>query len=108
MKTPFGSTVAAIRLAQMVEDNPKARRFVSSTLSEFNNLLMKAARGEDVKASRCLYILVRNEFIQRVDSSSTDPDVKSYLKNVLHTNYKKYKQGLEYRYDAIKRIRKSS
>ena len=50
-------------------------------------------------------ILVRNEFIQRVDSSSSDPIIKSYLKNVLHTNYKKYKMGLEYRYNAIKNTR---
>lgn len=97
MKTPFGSTDAAITLAKIVENDRRSRRYVSSTLSEFNHLLVVARQMNDYHISRYVYNLIRDEFLQRIEATDKPLEIKSYLKNVLISHFRKHVKSLEYR-----------
>lgn len=84
MKTPFGNTVAAIKLAEMVQDNPRARRYVSSTLSELGKILREIQVGMGNPTGIILCRLVRDTFLDKVkQSEKISPETASFLKNVI-------------------------
>ena len=90
---PYGNTVAAVKLAEMVEDNPKARSYVGSTLTELNTMLGQLFQVKDTYTKRLLCLMIKQEFEQRLDSSSClDPKVHSYLLNVVRTTCKIFKR----------------
>ena len=92
-KTPYGNTVAAVKLAEMVQDNPKARSYVSSTLSELNCLLVQLFQIRDNRTRRLLCMMIKREFEQRLsEAHALDFKVRSYLLNVVKTNCKIFKR----------------
>lgn len=84
MKTPFGNTGAAIKLAEMAENNPRARRYISSTLSELGNILRGIQVGVKKPTGRLLCRLVRDTFIEKVNrSEKLSLEMASFLRNVI-------------------------
>lgn len=69
MKTPFGNSGAAIKLAEIVENNPRSRRYVSSTLSELGAVLRNLFSVKEPSTQRYLCRLVQQQFIERVKTS---------------------------------------
>lgn len=93
MKTPFGNSSAAIKLAQMVENDPKARSYVGSTIQELNRLLGQLYFIHDLKTRRNLCNIVRHSYEERIEKSAVDSKVGSFLKNVVVAycrNFKRY------------------
>lgn len=85
MKTPFGKSAAAIRLAEMVENDPKSRSYVSSTLSELTETLYQLNYISNCKTRRHLCNLVKDSFLKRLQSGTRPPLVNSFLKNLIIT-----------------------
>ena len=93
MKTPFGNTGAAIKLAEIVETNPRSRRYVSSTLSELSNILHNIISVKEMPTRRYLCMLVRDQFIDRVKKSEKlSPAEASFLANVITTRCRSWKK----------------
>lgn len=93
MKTPFGNTVAAIKLAEIVDKTPNARKYVSTILSELGNLLYQITWVRSDKAKRHLYKMVKETFIRRIEYSDRLPnEAVSYLKNVVITKCRSFKK----------------
>ncbi len=96
MKTPFGNSVAAIKLAEIVENNPRSRRYVSSTLSELGSVLRNLFSVQELPARRYLCRLVQNQFVERVKASEKlSPEEASFLMNVIMTRCRSYKKHFD-------------
>lgn len=99
MKTPYGKTVAGVKLAEMVKDNSKARSYVSSTLSQLNGILVQLFQIRDNRTRRLLCMMIRREFEQRISQASgLDMKIYSYLRNVIQTNCKIFKRNADKTY----------
>lgn len=84
MKTPFGNTSAAIKLAEIVESNPRERRYISSILSNLGNILHGIRVGIKHPTKRTLCRLVRDAFIEKVNQSEKlSSETASFLRNVI-------------------------
>lgn len=93
MKTPFGNSVAAIKLAEIVENNPRSRRYVSSTLSELGRVLRNLFSVKETPTQRYLCRLVQQQFIERVHDSQKLSSVEaSFLSNVITARCRSYKK----------------
>jgi len=90
MKTPFGATPAAIKLAQIVDQDRKARQYVGSVLSEMNGLLIQLAVVKNMRVRLDLYRRLRPSFLSQIESSAQSAEVKSFLKNVVNTTFKMF------------------
>ena len=101
----FGKTKAAIALAEMVEENPTARRRISSLLSEFSHQMMTIVLAREPKTVIICLKLLRDYTIGRLDNTKSilPEKIKSYAKNVIVYRHRAFKAGFEY---VIKHHRK--
>ena len=98
MKTPFGNTGAAVKLAEIVETNPRSRRYVSSTLSELGSILHNIIYIKEMPVRRYLTMVVRDQFIQRIKQSGKLSEVEaSFLANVITTKCRSFKKSFDQR-----------
>lgn len=88
MKTPFGATPAAIKLAQIVDQDRKARQYVGSVLSELNGLIVQLYVVKSYRLHLLLLRRLQPSFLSQIDSSAQSPVVKSFLKNVVRTTFR--------------------
>ncbi len=100
MKTPFGNTKAAIKLAEIVENNPRSRRYVSSTLSELGCVLRNLFSIKEHPTRRYLCCLVQRQFIDRVRASQKlAPLEASFLINVITSKCRTIKRYFDAKVD---------
>jgi hypothetical protein len=96
MKTPYGNTVAAIKLAELVENDSKSRSYVSKTIGELNHILDQLYCIYDYKTRRKLCLLVRDSFLQRITPSNSRSGVlDSYLRNLIVTRCRVTKRSFD-------------
>jgi hypothetical protein len=98
MKTPFGNTVAAIKLAEMVENDKKSRRIVSEYFRIYMEMLTGVNGIRSVKTKKRALQIFRTYYFYSVQTDIRLPvEVKSYLLNVMaayHRGVQKAKQQL--------------
>jgi hypothetical protein len=93
MKTPFGNTVAAIKLAELVENDPKGRRYVSSTLSELGSIMRHLFSITDTHTRSNLCGMIKQIYVQKtIQNPYLDPKVASFLQNVIITRCRSFKK----------------
>lgn len=88
MKTPFGNTTAAIRLAEMVSTNKKIRRTVSCYYTDYRRMLRSVEKIEDIKLSRKSLSIYRLYYFRLVRESYLPEEIKTYLLNVMSAYHK--------------------
>ena len=90
MKTPFGSSVAAIKLAEMVENNKKVQRTVGTYFTDYMRMLVATIGGiKDLQCKRKALLILRKHYFEIVNRDITLPSkVKGYLLNAMATQHK--------------------
>lgn len=81
----FGSSPAAIKLAEMINEQEYNPRRVSNILNSFNSMIYHT-NSIDVTAAIHIMRLVYEDSIKKCNS--LDAPFDSYTKNVLNTSYK--------------------
>jgi hypothetical protein len=92
MKTPFGNSGAALKLAELVENDINSRRYVSSTLSELGLTVFGLFQIQNPKIRRHLCDVVKRDYLVNINSSAIPDKTKSYLKNVVLTKCRSVKR----------------
>lgn len=96
MKFTFGKTPSAQKLEQLLENNPNARRRVSSVLSAYTNQLLQITQAREPRTVRLCMELLRNDMLRRLDrKKNLSEDMKTYSKNVVITRYRAFRNGFE-------------
>lgn len=95
MKKPFGNSGAAIRLAELVEEDKNSRRYVSSTLSELGSTLGGIYFVRNDRVRRALCDLVKKDYLVKISSSVIPDKTKSYLRNVVITKCRAAKRTFD-------------
>jgi HD superfamily phosphodiesterase len=96
MKFTFGKTSAAVRLEQLVENNPTARRKISAILSEYTNQLLLIAQARDPRTVRLCMELLRDYTLRRFDvKKSLTDDMKTYSQNLVIARYRAFRKGFD-------------
>jgi hypothetical protein len=94
MKLSFGKNKASLRLVAIVENNPAARRRVSSILSEHTQQMMAIITARDPKVVRLCLKMLREYTIKRIDSvHHFSPEIKMYCKNVVIGRFRAHLNG---------------
>ena len=97
MKNTFGKTPAAFRLADLVENNPSARRKVSSLLSRYTSQMFEASEIKDPDTAKLCLHLLRNHALGLLELKPTLPsDVRSYAKNLVNARYRVFRKEYNY------------
>jgi hypothetical protein len=106
MKGTFGSTPASIRLEQLVENCPPARRKVQTILSLYTNQLLQITQAREPGTVHLCMELLRDYTLRRIDvAKNLTEDMKTYTKNVVTTRYRVFLHCFD---DVIKHARKKS
>jgi hypothetical protein len=96
MKFTFGKTSAAQRLEQLVENNPSARRRVTTVLSDYTNQLLLITQVKDPRTVRLCMELLRDYTLRRIEVKKTlTGEMKTYTQNVITTRYRAFRNGFE-------------
>ena len=96
MKFTFGKTLAAKRLEELLENNPSARRRVSTVLSEYTNQLLLITQAKDPRTVKLCMELLRDYTLRRLEvKRSLTPDMKTYSQNVVISRYRAFRKGFE-------------
>jgi hypothetical protein len=88
---PYGNSLAALTLYKIAKDDKKLRRKIARTLSDYQNHLNSIPFLRTEFSRRYFLHLVYKDFCQRVELDIIkldNPEVKSYLLNVLDARYK--------------------
>ncbi len=89
MKFTFGKTPAAIRLENLVKDNPSARRKVSRLLSGYTKQLLLATSAKDPATVRLLFELLCKYHLSRIEVlENLEENVRTYTENVIKSRYR--------------------
>ncbi len=84
MKTPFGNTTAAVKLAKMVEDNKKFRRIVSGYFGTYLKMLNSLSDIRNIISKRKALLIFRDYYIRSVKNDIMLPyEIKTHLLNVM-------------------------
>jgi len=109
MKFTFGKTSAAQRLEQLMENNPTARRRISTVLSEYTNQLLLITQARDPRTVRLCMELLRDYTLRRIDvKKNLTPEMKTYSQNVVITRYRAFRNGFESVSRMIKAVEKDN
>lgn len=95
MKYTFGKTAAALRLEELVENNPPIRRRISSLLSKYTNQLLLITQMRDPETVRVCMELLRDHTLNRLDSKHLPTEILTYTKNIVITRYRAFRRGFE-------------
>jgi len=103
MKTPFGTSVAAIKLAEMVKDNKKVQRAVGTYFTDYMRMLVATIGGiKDLQCKRKALLILRKHYFETVNSDVSLPsDVKGYLLNAMAAQHKNVQKALLLLYGNI-------
>jgi len=101
MKFTFGKTSAAVRLEQLVENSPIARRKISAILSDYTNQLLLVTQARDPRTVHTCMELLRDYTLRRFDVKKhlTD-EMRTYAQNVVVTRYRAFRKG----FDSVQRV----
>lgn len=90
-KNTFGDSEAAIVLAKILNKKEDANQlsYVSSTWSQYNEYFNHYLEKVDKKYLKTTLSCLRKAFLERVEFSKLDTEVKTYLKNIMVTKFKK-------------------
>lgn len=96
MKFTFGKTPAAIKLEQLVQNNPSARAKITALLSEYTNQLLLITQIKEPKTVRQCMAMLRDFNLKRLDTKTglTD-DMRTYAKNVVTCRYRVFRHGFD-------------
>ena len=96
MKTPFGSSVAAIKLAQMVEENKKVRKAVGTYFTDYMRMMVAAIGGiKYIKCKRKVLLILRKHYFDMVNRDvSLSPEIKGYLLNTMAAQHKNIQKAM--------------
>lgn len=104
MNFSFGRTAAAVKLEQLVKDNPSARRKVTTLLSDYTNKLLIVTQAKDPETVRLCMEMLRDYTLRRLDvKQNIPPEVKTYTQNVIIARYRVFRKG----FDDVVRILKN-
>jgi len=97
MNYTFGKSPAAQELERLLENNPIARRKITTLLSEYTDKLLKIAAMKDTDAGLLCMSLLRDHAHSRVDKKvNLSTEVRSYTKNVLTAKYRVYAETYKF------------
>lgn len=97
MKTPFGNTVAAIKLAKMIENNKTLRKIVAGYFGDYLRMLGSTLNIHNIKSKRRALIIFRKYYFDAVENDSRIPsEIKGYLLNSMSA----YHRGISIRFDS--------
>lgn len=85
---PFGKTPAAVRMENLVVENPSARRKISRLLSRYTEQLLNVTGAKDPATVRLCMELVRNYQLKRLDLIQLPEDVRTHAKNLVIGRYR--------------------
>ena len=103
-KYTLGDSPAAVTLAKLLNDKKTPRKRITSKLSRFNEDLTKIAKIKDITLSKKCAWFLRCDLIDYLDHLNTTKEIKSYAKNVVCRQYRKYIQAYETVFAMLKRI----
>ena len=107
MKFTFGRTAAAVKLAELVEKSPTARRQISALLSLYTSQLLEVVQAKNPRTVRLCMELLRDYTLRRVEvKKNLTDDMKTYTKNVVITRYRAYRNGFDDVNRALERRKK--
>lgn len=96
MKFTFGKTSAAMRLEQLVENHPTARRRISAILSDYTNQLLLITQAREPRTVRLCMELLRDYTLRRFDvKKNLTDEMKTYSQNVVITRYRAFRRGFD-------------
>lgn len=95
MKPTFGNSRAALKLAELVQDDRNSRRYVSSILSDLGLTIFGIYQVKNPKIRRNLCDVVKRDCLVKINASAIPDQVKSYLKNVVLTKCRSVKRYLD-------------
>lgn len=85
-----------MRLEQLVENNPAARRKISAILSDYTHQLLLICQTRDPRTVHLCMELLRDYTLRRFDVKKhlTD-DMRSYAQNLVITRYRAFRKGFD-------------
>jgi len=105
MKNTFGKSLSAERLEELLENNPSARRKVSTLLSTYTNHLLLVTQAKNPSTVRLCMDLLRDYTLNRVDIKvNLSPDIRTYTKNVIIARYRAFRHGFDTVSKMMKRL----
>jgi len=108
MKFTYGKTSAAMRLEELIENNPSARRKITSLLSEYTNQLLIITQARDPRTVRICMELLRDYTLRRIDvKKNLTEEIRTYAKNVVVARYRAFRKGFDAVNKAIQAAQKS-
>ena len=90
----FGSSKAAVVLADLLGkldkdvEGAKISRKASRAFHEYTEIMWYIYNIKDIKARKKLQLLLYKDAVSRVEEKDLPTNIRSYLLNVLNTNYK--------------------
>ena len=91
MKNTFGRTLAAQKLEILLENNPSARRKISSILSEFTHRMFCIVNCKDKNIIRLCWGLLKKSTIERIYlKKGLTKEMQSYTVNIIVSRYRVY------------------
>lgn len=100
MKFTFGKTNAAMRLEELLETNPAARRRVSAVLSDYTSKLLLVCHAKEPRTVRLCMELLRDYTLRRLDiKKGLTVEMKTYSQNLVVARYRAFRKG----FDAVNR-----
>jgi len=109
-KYTFGNTTSAINLADILtkENNPKLLGKVSSVLSRVNRYINLIDCGlEKTDDRKVILQMVKNAIISEIDEKEWPKSVKTHVKLMVTTNYRKAFHGEPDRNDLTRKLQKT-
>jgi ferritin-like protein len=88
MKFTYGKNPAAVTLAELVKDNPSARRKVMRIVSRYTQQLLQLTGAKDPETVTLCMGLLKDYTLKRVDDLKVDEKVRSYARNVVVSRYR--------------------
>lgn len=95
MKFTYGKKLAAQKLAAMVDNNPPARRKIMRLFSRYNEQLLQIVRVQDPETAMLLMNLLKDYNLKRINILKIDDAIKSYVENVVISQYRIYLHIIE-------------
>jgi hypothetical protein len=101
----FGTSPAAQTLYHLLEDQPIARRKISTILNSYTNQLLLITQIKDPKTVRICLALLRDYTLDRLSKRrGIETDIKTYTENLIVARYRSFSKG----FDSVDAMRTTS
>lgn len=102
MKFTFGKSVAAQRLEGLMANNPRARRKISTILSDYTNQLFNITTAKDARTIRICMELLRDYTLRRLDvKTGLTDEMRTYSQNLVIGRHRAFRRGFDEVFRAI-------